>query len=56
MWCHPPTGGTGQNYRATVGITALHLLLAEAPIFTARNSPEALLPGRSDHFQPVGER
>jgi hypothetical protein len=36
-------------------MTALHLLLAEAPIFTVRDSPEALLPGRSDHFQPAGD-
>ena len=36
-------------------MTALHLLLAEAPIFTVRDSPEALLPGRSDHFRPAGD-
>jgi hypothetical protein len=38
-----------------MSMTALHLLLAEAPIFTVRDSPEALLPGRSDHFQPAGD-
>lgn len=35
--------------------TALDSVAAEAPIFSARDFLEALLPGRSDLFQPVGD-